>query len=507
MHDYNLGIRFQRIASEQAQHEALWFDEHERSRFAELNSAANRIARLLLKRGLNSGDVVLVSGQKSVETFAAMLACLKIGVIYAVFDYDSPIERLRRIVSTCQPKLIIGDESLTSEFGDIVVSTFATDAAGLDGANLNETNQVVGSDPAYIMFTSGSTGFPKGAVMTHQNVLNLINWSASTFSITKDDALTNVNPMYFDNSVFDFYAALFNGATLVPFSKEEVQDPQRLVEKVDARKCSVWFSVPSLLMFLQTMRAADGQHLRSISRFIFGGEGYPKAKLKALFEAYGSSTLFNVYGPTECTCICSCYQITASDFEDLTGLPSLGHIAENFTFLVLDSDENPVIAGDIGELCLLGPNVGNGYYRSPELTAQNFKLRNGELMYKTGDLVRQDPADGKLWIHGRKDNQIKHMGYRIELEEIESALHRLNYITEAAAIHTEVNGLSRIIAVVATTGELNASEIRRDLKQYIPDYMIPHTFYRELVLTKNASGKVDRHALREKYSSAISASV
>src|SRR5262249_41380786 len=141
------------------------------------------------------------------------------------------------------------------------------------------------------------------AVMTHANVLNLIAWSRETYAITPDDVLTNVNPLYFDNSVFDLYSSLFNGACLVPFTRDEVRDPGRLVGKIDALRCTLWFSVPSLLIFLQTMRATDGTKLRSIRRFVFGGEGYPKARLRQLFEAYkGTAELHNVYGPTECTC-------------------------------------------------------------------------------------------------------------------------------------------------------------------------------------------------------------
>src|SRR6185436_20924310 len=146
---------------------------------------------------------------------------------------------------------------------------------------------------------------------------------------------------------------------------------------------------------------------------------------KALFDSYSAtSELFNVYGPTECTCVCSSYKLSASDFIDLQGLPPLGHIAKNFDFLIVDDDNAEVPPGETGELCLLGPNVGKGYYNDPARTAAAF-VQNprqqafSEIMYKTGDLVRLDPEDGKLYISGRKDNQIKHMGYRIELEEIE----------------------------------------------------------------------------------------
>src|SRR4030095_1738467 len=214
--------------------------------------------------------------------------------------------------------------------------------------------------------------------------------------------------------------------------------------------------------------------------------------------------IFNVYGPTECTCICSSYKLSAVDFEDVLGLPPLGYIAENFGFLILDPDVKLVPAGETGELCLLGPNVGKGYYNDPMRTAASF-VQNPyndkfqEIMYKTGDLVRLDPADGKLYICGRKDNQIKHMGYRIELGEIEAAMHCLEYISEAAAFHSSMDGLSRIVAVVASREEVGDDRIRADLRRIIPGYMIPSTIYREVMLPKNQNGKVDRSRLAKKY--------
>jgi D-alanine--poly(phosphoribitol) ligase subunit 1 len=516
MYEYNLGIRFQTVAAQRALETALWFNDHDRFSYEDLNRLANRIARLLLARGVAAGDVVCLSGEKSSQTFASMIGCLKIGAVYSALDPDSPAERLRKIVSTCDPKLLLAAQEFLGKVDSVVTDLkidtietesdqFAMAIAGCDDTNLPQTRDVAGTNPAYIMFTSGSTGFPKGAVMTHANVLNLIEWSHETFQITHDDTLTNVNPLYFDNSVFDFYSALFNGARLVPFTKDEVRDPRLLVEKIDTARCTLWFSVPSLLIFLQTMKATDGKHLKSIRRFVFGGEGYPKAKLKCLYDAYSdASEFFNVYGPTECTCICSCYQITARDFDNLQGLPPLGHIANNFAFLILDEDRKVVPEGNTGELCLLGPNVGKGYYNDPERTSASFVQnpcndRFPEFIYKTGDLVRLEPADGKLYIQGRKDNQIKHMGYRIELEEVEAALNCLDYVAEAAVIHKSVNGLSRIVAIVSSGSGFDDNRVRRDLGQIIPDYMIPAVFHREEILPKNPNGKVDRRYLAEKY--------
>jgi D-alanine--poly(phosphoribitol) ligase subunit 1 len=514
MYHYNLGIRFQAVVASSPDQIAIWFSETDFVSYGELNQHANRWARLLINRGAGSRDVICVSGEKSLFTFACMLGCLKIGAIYSILDPDSPGERLRKILLSCKPRLLVADQVLLHKLQtlDLDIEVVEKDPNKLqtllnefEGHNLKTTDQFSGSTPAYIMFTSGSTGIPKGAVMTHANVLNLIAWSEKTFNLTQDDVLTNVNPLYFDNSVFDFYSSLFNGARLAPFTKDEVKDPKILVEKVDRAGCTLWFSVPSLLIFLQTMRAADGKHLKSIRRFVFGGEGYPKAKLKTLYDAYAdSSELFNVYGPTECTCICSCYKLSSPDFNDLQGLAPLGQIAENFEFLIVDEAGELVPNGETGELCLMGPNVGMGYYDDPLRTAASF-VQNplndkfAETMYKTGDLVKLNPLDGKLYIQGRKDNQIKHMGYRIELEDIEAALNCLDYVSEAAVLHTSINGLSRIVAIISTSNLFDANLIRRDLKQIIPEYMIPSVFHCEEILPKNPNGKVDRRYLGEKY--------
>jgi D-alanine--poly(phosphoribitol) ligase subunit 1 len=516
IYEYNLGIRFQNIAESHTSKTAIWFSATDVTSYGKLNRLANQMARWMMERGLGIGEVVNISGVKSIHTVATMIACLKIGAPYSVLDPDSPVERLRKIVFTCRPRLLVAEHDLIAQLNQVSVELGITSVekntaeltqtlSKYKDTDLIETRQVTGNNLAYIMYTSGSTGFPKGAVMTHANLLNLIEWSRETYDVTSEDVLTNVNPLYFDNSVFDFYSALFTGACLVPFSKEETRDPKLLVEKVNAARCTLWFSVPSLLIFLQTMKATDGKNLRSIRRFVFGGEGYPKAKLKRLYDVYAdTSEFFNVYGPTECTCICTSYKLSLQDFEYVQELPPLGYIAPNFSFLILDRDDRIVTAGETGELCLIGPNVGRGYYNDPERTAAAF-VQNPhndkfqEIIYKTGDLVRLDPADGKLYIYGRKDNQIKHMGYRIELEEIEAAIHCLDYVSEAAALHTNAGGLSRLVAVVAASRNFDDAEIRKDLRQIIPDYMIPSVYYQEDILPKNPNGKVDRRFLVEKY--------
>ena len=233
---------------------------------------------------------------------------------------------------------------------------------------------------------------------------------------------------------------------------------------------------------------------------IFGGEGYPKSELAKLFALYGARCQFyNVYGPTECTCICTAYLISAHDIDDEQGLPPLGRIADNFSHLVLEGDEM-VEPGAVGELCLLGPQVGLGYYNDPERTRMAF-VENPlaralpQRMYRTGDLVRD--AGGLLHFVGRKDNQIKHMGYRIELEEIEAAIGRLGYVVQAAVIYKrERPGFGHIIAYVAT-GDADPEEqrLRSDLLGTLPPYMIPNRFVISQELPRNSNGKVDRRYL------------
>ena len=460
MYQYNLGISFATIVDRFPNKLALKLPAlNEFLTYSELNNHSNRLARYLINCGIKQKDVVCIAGKKSTLTYICILACLKIGAIYSVLDPNTPIERLKKILSICQPKLLFLDNKLAGLFNRIDIETtvlkhdleiISKESSTFSSNNLEETKRVVGTTPAYIMFTSGSTGFPKGAVITHANVLNFIAWNIETFKVTPDDILTNVNSLYFDNSVFDIYTAFFSGSTLISFTKAEVTDPELLLDLLDKHKCTSWFSVPSLLIYLQNMRALRKNKLTHLKRFIFGGEGYPKAKLKELYDLYGDRiTFYNVYGPTECACMCSAYIISKNDLKDLYGFAPLGQIALNFDYLILDGNEKIVSEGEVGELCLLGPNVGLGYYNDPERTSMSFVQNPSnkiykEIMYKTGDLVLYNPYDNNIYIKGRKDYQIKHMGYRIELEEIENALNQLDYVDQAAGIHVVRNNLSKI---------------------------------------------------------------
>lgn len=502
----NLGIAFQEVARLHEDRTALIYPATgERITYGELNLLVDRIAGILWAKGLRHGQVAAMFHDKSPAAFAAMLACLRLGIIYTNLDPDSPWERLRKILCTCQPSTIINAFQEMPFGADLEANGFRNAIHLRDMPALPEKDPlpdygtIGGGAPAYIMFTSGSTGMPKGAVMSHANLLWFVAWARDRFAITPDDVLTNVNPIYFDNSVFDFYSAIFSGAALVPITSEQVRDTRLLVRLINEAGGTIWFSVPSLLIYMLTTRALTASDFPAVRKIIFGGEGFPKTKLRQLYAMFGARAgLENVYGPTECTCICSAHTISSADFEEMQNLAPLGLLAQNFDFEILPLDE---AAPDFGELFLRGPQVGLGYYNDPERTAQVF-IQNprhslyADIGYRTGDLVRRD-ARGWLHFKGRADFQIKHMGYRIELEEIEAALNTLPVVTECAVIYQKLDGgLGQILAFAATNSPVASEDLLHKITAIVPPYMAPRRVIIMDSLPKNPNGKIDRVALQ-----------
>jgi D-alanine--poly(phosphoribitol) ligase subunit 1 len=508
---YNLGMRYAAVAKRFASRPALCYPEGRTVTHLELNALANKMARILAQRRVTARSTVGIVHTKTPECYAAMLAALKLGAAYVNLDDQNPPPRLAHIFRTARPVVVFGEsvpasfERAASELGAEAISgadaQFQSKIARASDEEPPDVASVTGGDPAYLMYTSGSTGVPKGAMMSHANVLNFADWVGSRFEVSPEDVLTNVNPMYFDNSVFDFYGALMNGAAIAPVTRETLGDAQETLRQVEAAGCTLWFSVPSLLIYLMTMKLLTPDRLSAIRAFVFGGEGYPKPELRKLYAAYGArSKLINVYGPTECTCMCSAWDVTRADLADDIGLVTLGPIAENFSMLVLDGDR-PVARGETGELCLLGPQVGLGYANDAERTQAAFvpNPRNdawAERMYRTGDLVRLGSDGRMLDFVGRKDNQIKHMGYRIELEEIEAALNRIEGVVQSAVLQrTGRRDVKMLVAYVSGDEKLEERFVRESLGEQLPPYMIPQRFEIRAHLPKNPNGKIDRVAL------------
>ena len=508
---YNLARQFDIVAQQFSDRVALAFLDGSIIKYKQLDAKANQFANYLLNIGVKKGNVVAIINDKSSDGYAIMLACLKIGAIYTNLDGDSPVQRLSRMLETCKPaKVFIPDSkiALIEQTGypiaPINYNTFQFHRElELEPVLLSyNTTLITGNSPAYIMFTSGSTGFPKGVVISHDNVLNFIKWTQETYSSTPVDRFTNINPLHFDNSVFDFYASLFTGASLIPVSEANTKNPRKLVKALNGLKPTIWFSVPSMLVYGLTLRAFTTNDLPDLRIFTFGGEGFPKNQLRKLWNLFGERiTFINVYGPTECTCICSSYKVSDEDMEKDDLLP-LGPMAPNFNHVIVNEKGKQVEEGKTGELYIVGPNVGQGYFNNTELTQQAFRQNPlhtaySEMAYKSGDLVRFEKNKSLLYFCGRLDNQIKRMGYRIELEEIENALGSLSYVEENGVIYKKNGNSGKIIAFVHARQDEEI--ILQDLKLKIPSYMLPDEIIFHVHLPKNQNGKIDRLQLKEIY--------
>jgi len=510
---YNLGLLFNEIAIKNSQKPAFKKLDGSIIPYKEIHKKSNQIARFLITKCIVKGNVVAIFNDKSIDAYSIMIACLKLGVTYTNLDTNSPVDRINKMIDISRPATFFTNtrnfaKLIESKYDntciiDYSTSEFSETIASFSVELPNETLNVTGNLPAYLMFTSGSTGFPKGVVITHANVLNFIGWARSTYQITEDDVFTNINPLHFDNSVFDFYSSLFTGACMIPVTEDVTKNPRKLFELLNPLNPTIWFSV-SMLVYALKLRAINEGDLSFLRIVSFGGEGFPKNQLRNLWTLWGSRVTFlNVYGPTECTCICSSHKVTQKDIDKDELLP-LGPMASNFGHLIIGAQGVSVDDNEIGELCITGPNVGLGYFNNPVKTNEVFVqnpliLTHRDIIYKSGDLVRYDACENLLYFCGRKDNQIKRMGYRIELEEIENALGALPYIEENAVVYIKTDDTNGRIIACLRSGIVDESKIISDLEKIVPSYMLPNEvkFYEHL--PKNQNGKIDRLQLKNEF--------
>lgn len=509
---YNLGTLFSKICKKNLNKKALILKNKEYTyEFFDINS--NLISGYFnntLK--LKTQDVVAIEATKSLESYLFLLSCLKIGVSYVFIDPDSPNERIKKIFKTIKPKIFfinkIKYKANSLKKVKILNIKKVHNLSKMKKYLLNNKIFNFSSDKiAYIMFTSGSTGDPKGASITHDNLINFIKWTQTEYKIKTNDNITNLNPLHFDNSVFDIYSSFFNGATLVPFEKKEIIDTKSLITSIIKNKISIWFSVPSLLVFILNFKSFSTSSFIYLKKIIFGGEGFPKSKLKELYKLTRKKKveLHNVYGPTECTCICSSYKINKNDFKknEMKRFAPFGKkMIKNFYYFI-DNKKN-YKGQDIGELILGGPNVGKGYYNNKKETKKrfikNFKNTKNkkDIVYRTGDLVYVDKKNRNIYFSNRADDQIKYLGHRIELGEIQQNLNKIKEIKECYVEFRKKNLNSSGEILCWLSHSSNLSLIRDKILKLLPKYMMPSRFIELKILPKNSNGKIDRNNLKKR---------
>jgi amino acid adenylation domain-containing protein len=477
----------------------------QRLTYEQVNMSANQLARYLIRHGVTQGATVSIFMERSVELIIALIAVLKAGGTYVPIDPAHPKERVALLLKDTDPPVIITQQELAGQLPDHRATV--VDMARHRGEITREStrNLVVESDlsaAAYIIYTSGSTGVPKGVVVTHQNVVRLFESTNSLFGFGGDDVWTMFHSHAFDFSVWEMWGALIYGGKLVVVPPAVSRSPESFHQLLVDEKVTVLNQTPSafgqLERFDESSQQRGALNLRVI---IFGGEALEMQKLSGWIERHGDRkpVLVNMYGITETTVHVTYRRVTKTD---LAGRPKsvIGVPLTDLEMYILDEQHQPVPTGVVGEICVAGSGLAQGYLNKPELTAERFIPNpysgvSGDRLYKSGDLGRY-LADGQVEYLGRKDQQVKIRGYRVELGEIEAALRQHAALTDAAiiAVNNE-SGEKSLVAYVACRREVSTGELQDHLKERLPAYMIPASFVMLEGLPLTANGKLDRKAL------------
>ncbi|MGZ8181071.1 MAG: amino acid adenylation domain-containing protein [Methylobacter sp.] len=476
---------------------ALMFEEQALS-YAELNAKANQLAHYLRSKGVGPDVPVGICVERSLEMVIGLMGILKAGGAYVPLDPGYPQDRLDFMLHDVNAPIVLTQETCREKIAAFTATVLCLDSEWDKVSKACDANPDVPLKPenlAYCIYTSGSTGQPKGAGVPHQGILNRLQWMQQQYGLDQTDRILQKTPYSFDVSVWEFFWPLMTGAQLVVARPEQHKDSLALIDTINDRHVTTIHFVPSMLqVFIDTPGV---ENCTSLKRVICSGEALP-ADLVQRFLQKLPAELHNLYGPTEASVDVSYWACLPGSVE--TTIP-IGRPIANISLYILDKQLNAVLPGTPGELHIGGIGLGRGYLNRPELTAEKF-IPNpygpaGSRLYKTGDLARYRP-DGTIDYLGRNDFQVKIRGFRIELGEIENRLSAYAGVREAVVIAREDgHGDKRLVAYLTQDGgnELSIADLRADLAETLPDYMLPSAFVVLPMLPLTANGKLDRAAL------------
>ena len=474
-------------------------DQRQSVTFAQALEDSRRVGSSLAL-SLAKGQPVAVYMEKSVENLCAFWGIVYAGGFYVSFNTQLPTSRLQQMQSVLQAPFVITDEEHRAALEEVfpphrILLYQDLVKSAVDRALLAQIRQRhVDTAPLYANFTSGSTGVPKAVVVGHRSTLDFIDHFCPIFSITQKDVIANQAPFDFDVSVKDIYSALATGATLVLVPRPLFSQPQQLLDFLCEHRATTLIWAVSALCLITTVHGLDYRTPETVNKVLFSGEVMPAKHLKIWMEHLPRAQFVNLYGPTEITCNCT-YHIIDRERSYPDGIP-MGQAFPNEDVFLLDGDDQLVTSPNVvGEVCVRGSALALGYYRNPDQTAAAFPNNPlnpcyPERIYRTGDLARYSTL-GELHFCGRKDFQIKHMGHRIELEEIERAVSNLPGVHRCCCVfHSEKHRLYAFYQ-----GELTSKELRLQLLPTLPPYMIPNVFRQVDQFPLNKNGKIDRTLL------------
>lgn len=477
-------------------------NESEGFTFAEVDAAKNSIGTYLHNKGIYR-QAVVVFMRKHPKTIMSFFGVIAGGCYYVPIDEEMPQSRIDLILENCKPSVIICDEhtlEIAKTFKyeaemvlyDEIVKTEA-DAKAL----LEIHDKALDVDPIYIVFTSGSTGIPKGVAACHRSVIDYIEQLSETLGFNEDTVFGNQTPLYFDACLKELYPTLKFGATTYIIPHSLFMFPIKLVEFLNEKKINTVCWVVSALTMISAFKTFDTVVPEYLHTIAFGSEVFPIKQFKIWRSVLPNAKFTNLYGPTEGTGMC-CYYHVDRDFELDETIP-VGRPFKNTEILLLTDDNKLAEAGVPGEICIRGTGVTLGYFNNPEKTKEAFvqnplNTAYPEIIYRTGDIGKWNEK-GELVFVSRKDYQIKHMGHRIELGEIEANVNALDEIKTSGCIYDTEKGKIVLLFV----GDIEEGALTKLLKEKLPRYMIPNKVIKLENMLFTANGKIDRKGLTELY--------
>jgi amino acid adenylation domain-containing protein len=502
---------------------ALRFGEQVLS-YGELEGRSNALAHRLREVGVRPKDRVAISMRRGLASVVGITGIMKAGAAYVPIDPLSPASRLEYILNKCEIQVLLtsrerlcGIQQVLSG-GTPLQTVMIMDGAPpptdtpspriVDGSSLSRGDadrrpdvHIADTDYAYILFTSGSTGSPKGVMISHRNSLAFVEPVADFFAIGSEDRLSGVSPLHFDLSVIDYFISFKKGASTVIVPEVTTMFPAKLCAYIEKQRMTVWNSVPSLLSMMANYGSLADHDLSSLRLILFAGEVFPVKYLRVLQRVLPEAKFYNVYGQTEANSSTYFCVDTVPD-DDTYSIP-IGRTFPGFEVFALDENGRIISdSGEVGELYVRSDSVAAGYWGESEKTQQAFVEdpllpgREGRV-YRTGDLVSLDEAGNYLFL-GRKDHMIKSRGYRVELGEIEAVIINHRSVKQAIAIPLPdelIGNRLAVLVVLSEPGTATKEEIARHCGRFLPKYMVPEMIEFRESLPMTSSGKVDRQSL------------
>lgn len=474
-------------------------DDKREQTFAQTRDVARRIGTYLSQYGAKRPVAIFID--RNCRCINAMLGVLYAGCFYTVIDVHSPADRIGHILNVLGDCVLITDRenaALAEEVGEgrqVAVYEDMISCQIREEALAAIRDDMIDMDIAYILFTSGSTGIPKGAVISHRALISYINWVTETFRFNETTVFGSQTPLHFSMSVTDFYSTIKCGCTYHIIPKSYFSFPVMLIDYLNDRKINTIYWVPTAISIPANWKAFDVKKPLYLKTVLFAGEVMPTKQLNYWIRTLDPDIVYaNLFGPTETTDICT-YYIVDRTFADSDSIP-IGVHCDNCDTLIIREDGTEAAVGEIGELYVRTSFMAEGYYNNPEKTAAAF-VQNPlnkaypERVYRTGDLVRMDEK-GEIQYVSRVDFQIKRSGYRIELGEIEAAANSVDKVKSCACVYAKARDC---LALFYEGGPKDPEIVREAVRAKVPSYMLPDKVLRMKEMPKNANGKIDRKGL------------